>query len=347
MERVIAQVQARPRLFRILLMLFGILVSGTAGFHWIEGWGITDSLYMVIITLSTVGFGEVQPLSQHGRLFTMVLVIAGVSLATYAVGSITRMIIEGEVQALLGRRRAMSKIRRLRDHYVICGFGRIGQLVAHEFDRRPLPFVVVEKDEAKVPRIPEHYPVVVGDATEEATLLQAGIDRAKGLVTALQSDAENLFVTLTGRGLNPNLFILARYEEPRSEAKLLRAGADKVVSPYIIGGTRMAMAVLRPAVIDFLELAIRSDSLGLQMEEVLLSDASPLVGVALAKSPIRSELDIIVVAIMKKGGQMEFNPSARTVLEGGDRLIAIGHRDQLHRLEGIAGGGSEPVRGEL
>ncbi|GAB4257048.1 potassium channel family protein [Deferrisoma sp.] len=331
----------RPQLRRILSLLAGIVACGTVGYRWLEGWGWEDSLYMVLITLSTIGYGEVRPLSPEGRLFTMFLIVAGVGLMTYSVGTLGRMVVEGEVQALLGRRRRMSKIRRLRDHYVICGFGRIGRLVAQEFERKPIPFVVVERDESQVVKIPEHYPVVVGDATEEDVLLQAGIERARGLVTALHSDADNLFVTLTARGLNPNLFILARYEEERSKSKLLQAGADRVVSPYLIGGTRMAMAVLRPNVIDFIELATASESLGLQMEEVLLAEGSPLAGVPLAESPIRSELDIMVVAIKRRSGHMEFNPSARTRPEAGDRLIVIGEREQLQRLDALARGGPE------
>ncbi len=336
MDRMIREIQYRPHLFRILALLSGLLVGGTAGYHWLEGWSLGDSLYMVVITLSTVGYGETHRLSPEGRLFTMLLIVAGVGLVTFVVGSITRLVVEGELQTILGRRRTMSKIRRLKDHYIICGYGRIGSLIAKEFERRPLPFVVIEREEVVVSRIPQEYPVVVGDATEEQVLTDAGIERARGLVTVLHSDADNLFVTLTARGMSPGLFIISRYEEERSENKLHRAGADKVVSPYIIGGTRMAMAVLRPAVIDFIELATQSESLGLQMEEVLLETASPLVGMALVDTHIRSELDIIIVAIKKKSGHMEFNPSARTILEVGDKLIAIGEREHLRRLEQIA-----------
>lgn len=341
-----AAVRGRVHLTRILGLLFGILAVGTCGYRWIEGWPWEDSLYMVIITVSTIGYGEVRPLSPGGRMFTMFLIVAGVGLMTYAVGTLGRMVVEGEVQAILGRRRKMTKIRRLRDHYVICGFGRIGKLVAQEFERRPLSFVVVERDEAQVVKIPDHYPVVVGDATEEEVLIRAGIERAKGLVTALHSDADNLFVTLTARGLNPDLFILARYEEERSKRKLLQAGADRVVSPYIIGGTRMAMAVLRPSVIDFIELATTSESLGLQMEEVLVSEGSPLAGVPLAESPIRSEHDVMVVAIKRRSGRMEFNPSARTCPEAGDRLIVIGEVEHLKHLEVLARGGRAPAAEE-
>ena len=330
--------RARPHLTVILGMLAAILTVGTAGYRVIEGWPWEDCLYMVVITLSTVGYGEVRSLSPAGKAFTMLLILAGVGLVTYAIGTITRMIVEGEIQTILGRRRTMSRIRRLKDHYIICGYGRIGSLVAQEFERRPLPFVVIERDERRVVQIPERYAVVVGDATEEDVLLKAGIERARGLVTVLHSDADNLFVTLTARGLNPNLFILARYEEEKTEPKLLRAGADKVVSPYIIGGTRMAMAVTRPNVIDFIELATTSESLGLQMEEVLVQGNSPLVGVPLAESPIRSELGIIVVAIKRRSGHMEFNPSAQTAPEAGDRLIVIGEHEHLIHLDRLAAG---------
>jgi voltage-gated potassium channel len=313
-----------------------LLSLGVSGYEWIEGWGFLDSLYMVVTTLATVGYGEVHPLSRAGRVFTIFLVVGGVGLVTYTVGTVTRMIIEGELQTFMGRRRAMTKIRGLKDHYIICGFGRIGSLVASEFQRRPMPFVVIERNEQKILALPQDYPILHGDGTEEEVLLQAGIERAKGLVTVLHSDADNLFVTLTARDLNPNLFILARYEEPKSEMKLLRAGADKVLSPYIIGGTRMAMAVLRPAVIDFIELATQTESLGLQMEEVLLTEDSPLVGLPLVGTDIRSRLDIIIVAIKRKSGHMEFNPSAGSVLQEGDKLIAIGERGQLSRLEEMA-----------
>ncbi len=330
--------RARPHLTVILGILVTILAVGTAGYRVIEGWSWEDCLYMVVITLSTVGYGEVRELSPEGKAFTMLLIVAGVGLVTYAIGTITRMIVEGEIQTILGRRRTMSRIRRLKDHYIICGYGRIGSLVAQEFERRPLPFVVIERDERRVVQIPERYAVVVGDATEEEVLVKAGIERARGLVTVLHSDADNLFVTLTARGLNPNLFILARYEEEKTEAKLLRAGADKVVSPYIIGGTRMAMAVTRPNVIDFIELATTSESLGLQMEEVLVQGGSPLVGVPLAESPIRSELGIIVVAIKRRSGHMEFNPSAQSAPEAGDQLIVIGEYEHLVRLDRLAAG---------
>lgn len=321
----------------ILTALIFILGAGTVGYHLIEGWSFLNSLYMAVITITTVGFGEVQPLSQAGRIFTMFYILAGVSLVTYTIGSLTRMVIEGEVQHLFGRRRTMTKIKKLRDHYIICGFGRIGQMVADEFERRPIPFVVIENNIEKARKMPPEYPIIVGDANEEETLINAGIERAKGLVTVLHSDAANLFVTLSARELNPKLFIIARYEEERTKNKMLRAGADKVVSPYIIGGTRMAMAVLRPAVIDFIELATQSESLGLQMEEVLVPANSPMIGSNLKDSGIRTNLDVIIVAIKKRSGHMEFNPSASTIIGEGDRMIAIGETTQLQKLDYMIG----------
>ncbi len=327
------RVEQRENILKIILAVVVVLLVGTIGYHLIEGWSLTDSLYMAVITVSTIGFGEVAPLSIAGRYFTMAYIIAGVSLVTYTVGMLTRLIIEGEVQQLIGRKRTMKKIQKLKDHYIICGYGRIGMMVAAEFEKRPIPFVVIEKDEATVMKLPPNYPVIMGDATEEENLLNAGIEKAKGLVTVLHSDAANLFVTLSARELNPKLLIIARHEEERTKNKLLRAGADRVVSPYIIGGTRMAMAVLRPAVIDFIELATQSESIGLQMEEVLVTPDSPLIGVKLMDSQIRSKLDVIIVAIKKSSGHMVFNPAAQSTIEEGDIMIAIGEADQLGQLD--------------
>jgi voltage-gated potassium channel len=337
---MIVEKDKKRKIRNILLAVLAIVVTGTVGFRVIEGWSFVNCVYMAVITISTVGFGEPFPMSPTGRVFVIFYIMAGVTVVTYAIGTLSRMVIEGEVQELLGRRRTMTRIKRMKDHYIICGFGRIGQMVAAEFERRPIPFVLIEKDENKIRRLPPDYPVVVGDATEEDALMNAGIDRAKGLVTVLHSDAANLFVTLSAREMNPKLFIIARYEEERTKNKLLRAGADKVLSPYIIGGTRMAMAVLRPAVIDFIELATQSESLGLQMEEVLVPPNSPLKGIRLADSRIRETLDIIVVAVKKRSGHMEFNPSAQTTLEEGDRMIAIGESSQLAKLEDLVAGRS-------
>ncbi|TAL15643.1 potassium channel protein [bacterium] len=322
-------------LIYMLCALIALVVIGATGFRLIEGWSFVDSFYMTIITLSTVGFGEPKPMSPSGRVFVIFYILLGITVGTYWLRTFSRMIIEGEIQKALGRRRTMSKIKKLSDHYIICGLGRIGRLIADEFEKRPMPFVAIERDEGAVRKLPPDFPVILGDATEDLILREAGIERAKGLITVLQTDAENLFITLSAREMNPKLFIIARYEEERSRLKLQRAGADKVISPYIIGGTRMAMAALRPAVIDFIELATQSESLGLQMEEILVPMLSNLAGKSLVDSKIRSDLDIIIVAVKRRSGHMEFNPSAKTIIEEGDRLVAIGDRSQLNILEKI------------
>jgi len=326
----------------VVLVLIGL---GTVGYIYIEHMSPLDALYMTVITITTVGYREVAPLSPAGKVFTIVLVLTGVStlftVVFWTIGNAVEFAAADEMKHLFWRRRMESAIAKVKDHYIICGYGRIGSLVASEFQRRPLPFLVIERSEQKVIAMARDFPVINGDATEEHVLLEAGIDRAKGLITVLHSDADNLFVTLTARDLNPKLYIISRYEEPKSELKLLRAGADKVISPYIIGGTRMAMAVLRPAVIDFIELATASESLGLQMEEVLLARGSPLAGRALVETEIRSRLNIIIIAIKKASGHMEFNPAAETVLAEGEKLIAIGEREDLRQLEAMARGREE------
>lgn len=325
---------------QLMVVIFMLIVVGAVLFHLLEGYSPVDSIYMAVITLSTVGYGEPAPMSEAGRLFSVIYIIAGVTTVTYWLGTFTRLLIEGEIQHAMGRRRAMSKIKKLKDHYIICGYGRIGSLVAQQLDKKPIPYVIIENDEEAVRRMDPEVPVMVGDATEEETLIGAGIERAKGLITVLQTDADNLFVTLSARELNPKLNIISRYEEERTKTKLIRAGADKCVSPYIIGGTRMANAALRPAVIDFIELATQSEHLGLQMEEIKVPSGSPLSGVALMDSEIRSKLNIIIVAIKKRSGHMEFNPSATTLVEEGDRLIAIGDRSHLTDLEKMMDNGN-------
>ncbi|TLN18746.1 potassium channel protein [bacterium] len=331
--------RAHKSILKMVGALLGLIFVGALGFRLIEGWSAVDSLYMTIITLSTVGFGEPRPMSEAGRIFVIFYIVTGVTVGTYWLRAFSKLLIEGEIQKALGRRRAMSRMKKTQNHYIICGLGRIGRMVATEFGKRGTPFIAIERDEEGVRKLPQDFPIIVGDATEEEVLREAGIERAKGLVTVLQTDAENLFITLSARELNPKLFIIARYEEERSRVKLIRAGADKVISPYIIGGTRMAMAAIRPAVIDFIELATQSESLGLQMEEIVIPPLSPLAGKSLVDSKIRSDFDIIIVAVKKRSGHMEFNPGASTIIEEGDRLVAIGDRAHLNVLEQMVAGG--------
>jgi voltage-gated potassium channel len=321
----------------LLLILVAIVSLGTVGYTLIEGWSLFDSLYMTIITLATVGFREVSPLSNEGKAFTILLIIFGASIIAYAVGSLLRLTVEGELRQILGRKKVEKQIGKIDAHYIVCGYGRIGNLICKEFQAKPLPFVVVEKDPALCERLSaENVLFVQGDATDDVTLEAAGIRRAKGLITAVTSDTENVYITLTARGLNPSLFILARSGEEGSELKLRRAGASKVISPYVIGATRMAQAILRPSVVDFIEIATAGHNLELQLEEIRVRSSSRLAGKNLLNAGIRKDLGIIIVGIKKGDGSMVFNPASETVIEAGDILITLGESPAILNLEQIA-----------
>jgi voltage-gated potassium channel len=332
------------RHLKISICVLVLLVSfGTFGYIAIEGWGCLDALYMTVITLSTVGFREVQPLSDAGKIFTMVLIFFGVSVIGYIVGSLAQIMFEGQFHRIIGRKKVEKSISALHDHYIICGFGRIGALICKEFAAKPLPFVVVEKDVASIDRMEldgHGYLFLKGDATADDTLLKAGIKRAKGLISVVTSDTENVYITLTARGLNPDLFILARSGEEGSEIKLKRAGANKVVSPYLIGGSRMAQAILRPTVVDFIEIATGHEHMELQMEEIMIPDGSAFVGESLASSGFRKETGVIIVGIKKLSGKMGFNPESHTKIEGRDTLIVLGEPTAIQKLEKLVSCGN-------
>jgi voltage-gated potassium channel len=317
--------------------LLALLLIGSLGFVWLEGWNFFDALYMTVTTLTTVGYGEIHPLDRIGRLYNMVLILSGMGVMFYIVGSLARVVIEGELQAVLGRRKLIKHIRRLKNHYILCGFGRIGEIIARHLKDRGLSLVVVEHKPAMAPRLEElgHY-FIVGDATREETLLEAGIERAKGLISVVSSDADNVYVVLTARSLNPNLFIVARGEDVGSEKKLLRAGANKVESPYRMGGQKMAQTIMRPTVVTFMELAMK-EGVDWTMEEIAVGPASALLGVPLADSGIRQNLNLILVAIKRADGEMLFNPSHETQILAGDTLIALGLRKNLDALEEMVG----------
>lgn len=324
------------RKFILAVGLIVLVVSvGTVGYMLIEEWGIVDSLYMTIITLASVGFKEVHDLSNEGRIFTIVLIIGGVGTVLYALDTGAKIILEGELREVFGRRRLEKKIRELKDHFIVCGYGRMGRIICRELQEHGIPFVVVEK-EPTATRENEDLLVFHGDATNDDVLKSIGIDRARGLISVLPTDAENLFVVLSARGLNAKLLIVARAGEEGSENKLFRAGADKVVSPYHIGGLRIAHTVLKPAVVDFIEFATKSGNIDLQMEEVPIREDSRLAGRTLDDVGIGRELGIIVVAIKKASGEMAFNPTSRTQINGGDTLIALGESPRLKTLEGMA-----------
>jgi len=320
-----------------LISLLIVFAAGTCGYSLIEGWSLFDSLYMTVITLATVGFREVAPLSDGGRAFTILLIVFGAGIIAYAVGSMVQILVEGQVLKVLGRKKLEKQISKLSGHYIICGYGRIGAMIAREFAARPKSFVVVENDIEVCERLSnEGHLFVRGNATDDETLLEAGIERAKGLITAVTSDTENVYITLTARGLKPNLFILARASDDSAEVKLRRAGANKVVSPYTIGATRMAQAILRPSVVDFIEIATGSQNVELQLEEINISIRSELVGKTLMNSGIRKQIGVIIVGV-KRGSSMLFNPSPETEMLNGDTLITLGEPSAVRELERLAG----------
>jgi voltage-gated potassium channel len=318
----------------VLALLLG---AGTLGYVLIEGWPAFDALYMTVITLTTVGYLEVHPLSTAGRAFTMALALGGIFTLFFLAGDFIRGMVSGEVARLLGRQRMERQLAGIKNHLIVCGFGRMGHLVCEQFSTAGLPFVIVEQSAPLLEgfRMAHGIPLH-GDATSEEVLRRAGVDRARALVTAAASDADNLYITMTARLLNEKLLIVARAEEEAAERKLRRAGASRVVSPYAIGGQRVAQAVLRPNVMDFLELATKSEHLELQIEETEIGAKSGLAGRSLKDSALRQDLGIIIVAIKKPGGRMVFNPEPATVIEANDLLITLGHRQQLDRLEQLA-----------
>lgn len=322
------------RIVLSLLILLVILFTGTSGYMIIEGSSFVDSLYMSVITITTVGYGEIIKLSTVGKFFTMGLILVGVGFVLFLVSEITEAMVEGGLQRIFGRGNMEKKLAGLSNHYLVCGFGRIGKVICKNFTENHFPFAVIENDPVELQKIDElGYLGIEGDATDDDLLEKAGIKRAKGLIAVVSSDAQNVYIILSARGLNPNLFILARSSgAERSETKLLRAGANKVISPYYIGACRMAQLVVRPTVVDFLDLTVGGE-LGLRLEELRVTEKSSFAGQNLLESKIRGDFDVIVVAIKRDHGEMYFNPSPKTVMNAGDVLIVLGEHDHITELE--------------
>jgi len=320
-----------------LVLIFVVVIGGTAGYMLIEGWTGFDSLYMTIITITTVGFEEVHHLTDSGRLFTLILIIFGVSTILYTFNNAARIVIEGEIQEIFGRKKLEKKIKGLRGHYIICGYGRMGKVICRELREKNAFFVVIERERVPTDAPEDEMLFIWGDATRDDVLKEAGIERAAGLISVLSTDAENLYVVLSARVLNPKLNIVARAGEEGSEEKLLRAGADRVVSPYHIGGLRIAHSMLKPAVVDFIEFATKSGNIDLQMEEVIVKEGAKVAEATLDECGIGRELGIIIVAIKRRGGEMLFNPTSKTLIKAGDVLIGMGEQSKLRVLEAMAG----------
>src|SRR5215510_11757137 len=327
--------------FRIRYALIALLIAivfGTIGFHSIEGWPISDSFYVTIQTLTTVGYGDLTPHDVAGRLFAILVMLIGVGGVALAASTIVQSVVQSELIATFGERRRSKMISKLDNHFIICGSGRVGSHLVRDLVRSDEPFVIVENDQQRASDFSQRgMNVLVGDATLEETLREAGVERARGLAACLPNDADNVYVVLTARDLNSGLHIVARAAEEQAEAKLIRAGANHVVAPTIIGGHRMAISLTKPAVGEFFD-SITGSKIGLSFEQVLVEDSSPLVEQVLRETPIRAELDILVINLRRANGESVFNPPGDTVIEAGDILIAMGKVEALSRLNEMAVG---------
>ena len=335
---------ARERSFagsnrRIIYAVAAVVIAiglGALGFFLIEGWSILDSLYVSTQTVTTVGYGDLTPATRNGRTFSTIFMLAAVGVVLYALTTTVQEIVQSELVAAFGQRRRSKKMSKLRNHFIVCGAGRVGSHLIRSLLGSGESFIVIELDPLKVSELTDlGVMVLVRDATLEESLREAGVEHARGLAACLPDDADNVYVVLTARDLNHQMHIVARAAEEQAESKLIRAGANRVVAPTIIGGHRMAMALTKPAVEDFLG-SITANKLELAFEQLEVEASSILTGRKLSETNIRSELDIVVVSIRRSNGEILFNPSGEATIEAGDLLIAIGHAESLMKLAELA-----------
>jgi voltage-gated potassium channel len=317
------------RLGGAMIALVLVLVVGTVGYM-VLGFSLLDAAYQTVTTVSTVGFREVEPLTPAGQIFTMVLILVGVGAALYAFSVLIETFLEGRLNELFGRRRMEHSLASLQGHVIICGWGRVGRAIAEEVTASSGDLVIVEMDESRLGSVP--YPVIGGDATDDAVLRAAGIDRAAALVAAVDGDAANSFITLSARALKPDLFIVARARSQDSEEKLRRAGADRVVNPQSIGGTRMAAFVLRPNVAEFVDVVMHERNLEFRLEEVPVAVGSSIAGRSLRETHLRDRTGALVLALRNEDGGFQTNPAPDTEVRAGQVIIAIGTQDELDAL---------------
>ena len=322
-----------------VLLFGGVSLTGTFGYIVIEGWPVWDAFYMTMISVTTVGYREVHEMSRAGQAWTIVVTVTGIATLFYTATLAMAEVVEGEFYQRFEQRRFTRMLDQLTGHFILCGYGRIGQVIAEEFRRQNIPYVVIDRDPDRVHDvIATGSTAVEADASREEVLRRVGIDRARGLIAAVGTDAENVYTVLTARVLRPDLFIIARIESPDAEPKLMRAGANRVLSPYQLGGVQMAATALRPAVVDFMRLATSSERMDLAAEQVEVAAGARLVGKSIKDANLRQEFGVIVVAVKRKAGEMEFNPSPETVIAAGDQLVVLGHPGQLKALEAAAMG---------
>ena len=320
------------RLRLALAMFVAVLVIGTVGYR-LFGMTWVDAVYQTVTTVTTVGFRELKPFGDGEKLFTLAIVLTGVSSALYTLTLVMQSVVEGQIREFVGRRRMDKRIADMHGHVIVCGWGRVGKAVAHELARSGRSVVVVDIDPMRLTDVP--YPTIVGDVTLDATLRAAGVERAQSLVAALQADAENLFVTLSSRAINPGLFIVARARADESIDKLSRAGADRVVNPQELGAARMASFVVQPNVAEFVDVVMHERSMDFRMQEVELTSGSRLAGVSLRDANLRREAGVLVLAVRGDDGAFTANPDPDLILHGGNVIIAVGTDDALSLLEKV------------
>jgi len=341
-ERILSEEGTAARWRRSLFLLIGVVVGGTIGYMLIEGWSFPDALYMTVISVTTAGYKEVHPMSRAGEFFTMVVLTVGVATVLYTFSFLMARLVEGDLESRWVRRRRERMLDELTNHFIVCGFGRMGLIIAQEFVRQGVPFVIVERDPDRMQQaIDSGFLAVEADASSEQVLKRVQIHRARGFIAAVSTDAENVYAVLTARLLRPDLYIIGRAETEDAKGKLIRAGADRVVSPYQIGGLQLAQTALRPAVVDFVQIATSSENIELNMEQVEISEGAPLAGRSLVEANLRQRFGVVVVGIQRSTGSMEFNPPPDAVMRAGDHLVVLGHLDNVRDLEAAAGGSAD------
>jgi len=326
-------------LFRNALIFLAIVIMiGSLGFSHFEGWPLLDSIYFTVVFLSTIGLGDLHPATEEGKIFATFIAISGVGLVAYSVGQFSRIMVNMEIQKTLGRRKLKRLIQNLTNHYVICGYGHVGSIICRELFKGNVPFVIVEKDPEVIEHLKnenEKFLFIHGDATDDKCLIEANVSQAKGLATTTRNDAENVYIILTAKDLNSQIHLISLAMDVRSGEKLRRAGADLVISPSEIGGRRIVQGIVRPSVMNFIDLAVFDSSLELQMEQIIVPNKSSLIGSTLTEQAIRQKFDVIVLGIITKDGKMHFNPDPNYEIKSEDTLIALGKQVDMRRMSQI------------